>query len=115
MGGVELVYGLWVGECVGKIPTPLAYQPVHWRCKRTTSNLNYASFSSTGLLVNTQRWKLRDASTACFLHIFTHYFTHTQQKKASFDTYLDKGPKGGLRQRVRERDVTQYGCAHATN
>ena len=37
MGGVGLVHGLWVSGCVGIIPAPLAYQPVHWCCKRTTS------------------------------------------------------------------------------
>ena len=36
MGGVGLVHGLWVGECVGIIPAPLAYPSVHWRCKSTT-------------------------------------------------------------------------------
>ena len=43
MGGVDLVHGLWVGECVGIILAPLAYRSVHWRCKRATSNLKYAS------------------------------------------------------------------------
>ena len=39
MGGVGLVYGLWVGECVGVIPAPLAYQSIDWRRKLTTSKI----------------------------------------------------------------------------
>ena len=37
MGGVGQVYGIWVGECVGIIPAPLAYPSVDCRSKRITS------------------------------------------------------------------------------